>query len=285
MATQINPSQEEFFGSYNVPWNSKFHDQAPLNTVRKPPNLGLAELKEVQYKVRDVVFSFANPRHFTDKEISNYYGNGFLLNLWDRTLGFCFLEPDDCTFELVNQIQALLAKEYPLWRVRIPGTNPSTAILIYPESIRFGSLDPNINPKDAFDQIIQMETALSNKPPILAEQRKELRASLAAILSGDKIKHQIVCGQFDNYEGDYSRAAIWILSQRKFYSLHVFNPDGVGRGGFYNVKPDGDFGHHVDEKSPYWIQEFIFPTNNYPKSLKIKLCSLESEDSEIEILL
>jgi hypothetical protein len=285
MATPINPSQEEFFGSYNVPWSPEFHDQAPLNTVRKPPKLGLAEVKEVQYKVQDIIFKFANLRYFTDKEIRNYYGNGFLLNLWDRTLGFCFLEPDDCTFELVNQIQALLAKEYPLWRVRIPGTNPSTAILIYPESIRFGSLDPNINPKDAFDQIIQMETALSNKPPILAEQRKEIRESLATILSGEEIKHPIVCGQFDNNEGDYSKAAIWILSPRKFYSIHVFYPDGVGQGGFYNVKPDGDFGYHVDKKSPYWIQIFIFPISNHPKSLKIKLHSLESEDSEIEILL
>ena len=186
---------------------------------------------------------------------------------------------------LSHQIQALLAKEYPLWRVRIPGTNPSTAILIYPESIRFGSLDPNINPKDAFDQIIQMETALSNKPPILAEQRKEIRERLATILSGEEIKHPIVCGQFDNNEGDYSKAAIWILSPRKFYSMHVFYPDGVGQGGFYNVKPDGDFGYHVDNKSPYWIQIFIFPTNNHPKSLKIKLHSLESEDSETEILL
>ncbi|MDW8244780.1 MAG: hypothetical protein RMJ88_16350 [Thermogemmata sp.] len=283
MQPQNTPSAAEFDGYYNVPADP-YDDGSPhLDTIPSPPPLRLHEVKRISNDVREVVYQYANPRGYTPNEIRNYYDMCVMEDLTDRTLNISFIDVYDCTIELVRQLRHLLATTYPLWRIRIMGSCDETTIMIYPSAVRYGSHPADTDEVKALTEVLRLEAEKQGRPAIVDQQRAILKRLIrSAIASG--IQHAaIVVAGFDNYEGDHSEMTLWTLCRRDIGDLELLEPTEAMTSVEYNVKPDGDFGYHVGDDSPYWIMEWVFPSDHPPQKLVFKAYDANYRPFDLEL--
>jgi len=271
MPSNNEPSDIEFDGYYNVALSARNRDRGHIKTVPKPPPLNLEEVNRIAACVHEIIFRCANPRYFNQEEIRNYYDSCVGKSLEDRTLGVSFLEPDDCTFGLLRESLQFLAREFPLWRIRIGGSSRKTTIIVYPGYIRFGTLKNVVREEDAFAEVLQEELILRNKNPILDQQRQVLKSAMASAIEPGFKDGPIIATSFDNYKGDFSLSTLWILCSKNIPAVDILEPKEVMAGDRYYVKSDGDHGYHVGEGAPYWVRELIFASKNIPRSLTLKI--------------
>ena len=271
MATNTTPSQEEFSGCYNVPVNKKIKGQLYLNTIKNPPSLDLVEVKNISSRVYNIIYTNAAPKNYNENELRNYYSQCVSEDIFDRTINISFINPNDCTVDLINELKKFLEDSFPLWRIRISGSSPKTTIIIYPKTIRFGSINSYPSQEEALAEILQKEIDILNNSPInFSIQNKQyhsLKMILKSILPIEENDKPVIFEKFDNYKGDYSKITFWTLCTNQIASLEIVSPSGAMAGDRFYVKDDGDFGYHVDDKAKYWIREWVFPCDKIPDKL------------------
>lgn len=287
MNINTTPSQEEFFGSYNVPVNKKIKGQLYLSTIKNPPPLDLIEVKNISLRVYSIIHTYAAQKNYNENELRKYYDQCVSEDISDRTLSISFINPNDCTVNLINELQKFLEYFFPLWRIRISGSSPKTTIIIYPKTIRFGSINSCVSQEIAFAEILQKEIEiLDNSPVNFSIQNKQynsLKIILKSILPIEENDRPVIFEKFDNYKGDFSKVTFWTLCTNQIASLEIVSPSGAMAGDHFYVKDDGDFGYHVDDKAKYWIREWIFPSDKIPDKLVFKKYNPEYHATQTQI--
>jgi hypothetical protein len=268
------PSAAEFGGYYNVPADPAPEGPEPphLNTFSDVPPLTLDEVNEVGQGAYEVISRYANQRWFTPDEARRYYWPCICKHLEDRTLNVSFMEVDDCTLELIKQLQQLLRTRYPLWRVRIGGSSHESTILIYPREVRYGSLPVGTDEAGALVTVMEREKSLRGAAGGWQNsQRDSLQEAVRSAIAARPMERVIFPIAFDHYHGDSTKSVVWSLCTSDTPDLELLEHPEFMVGDRFRVKPNGDFGYHVADNAPYWIREWIFPKDQLPTRLTFKV--------------
>ncbi|WP_162659453.1 hypothetical protein [Tuwongella immobilis] len=247
-----------------MPESSDPDDGPYLNPFPGPPRLTLHEVNEVSADAYEVIYRYANQKGFTPNEVRNYYDLCISKGLTDRTLNISFMDVQDCTAELVEHLRRLLATEHSLWRVRICGTTAETTVVIYPYTVRYGSHPIDVDEVEALGDVLRREAEKRGRPAILDLQRAFLKRAIASAIASGPGEFPIVVAGFDNYNGDTTKTTLWTLCRNDIGDLEMLPPRSFMVGAKYHVKPDGDYGYHVGDDAPYWVREWIFPSDQPP---------------------
>lgn len=264
------PSAKEFTGYYNVPkpTTARRRKQAYLHTVHAPPLLTLDEATKVARDALDVVCASANHHAFTPAELRKYYWSSTsFVQVDDRTLHVS-VDPHDYTFDLIKQLQRFLLLDYPLWRVQVTGGSHDTTIMIYPAVVRYGSLSDEIEEEDALSRILQGITAEQPRSYWITKAHHAIvrEAARVAIRVGLSDRITVLVG-FDNYEGDFTQVTMWTLCKTDTPELSLPPTIQFMVANQYYCTDSGDFGCHVGDDAPYWVEEWIFPGRELPLRL------------------
>jgi hypothetical protein len=287
MKRKTTPSDMEFSGLYNAGLQSRIHHRRidRLNTSPNLPSLTLEEVKQVSKAAYEIIFQHANRRSYSSEEVKEYYSLCISEQLEDRTLNISFIGIDDCTFDLINQLQHLLIKEHNLWRIRIAGASPESTMIIYPSVIRFGMLPIGVVPKTGWLACLKREREISGKLRDTVEKKHHIiRRAIRSIIADNLEKRVTIVTGFDNYNGDSSKVTLWTICKTDDPDLNLIKPIESMAGDEFYVKADGDFGYHVKDDAPYWIKEWIFPSDNSPSSLVFQIYDRNYNTSRIKII-
>ncbi|MBA2225623.1 MAG: hypothetical protein WHU94_09000 [Thermogemmata sp.] len=286
MNLRETPSATEFVGFYNVLVDqSSENSEEYLNTTWDVPPLTLEEVVEVGNAARKIISRYANQWWFTPDEAQRYYWGSICLGLEDRTLNLSFYDNDDITLEMIEQLQKLLKKKHPLWRIRILASSPETTIIIYPNIVRYGSLSPEMDDDQAFATVMALEKTIDKNisGKWLKTHREILQRVFRSVIVRGLEKRVVFPILFDNYCGDFTKITVWSLCAKDTSDLELVGYDEVPYGYEYRVKPNGDFGFHVGDDAPYWTKAWIFPKDQLPTRLIVKAYHTDYESEIITV--
>jgi hypothetical protein len=163
----------------------------------------------------------------------------------DRTLDVD-VNCDYLTVEHVQCIQREFLSRYPLWRVILSLENPSCAITIYPDAIRYGNFPLGVDANKAIQELVSLATA--SRETRLRPQRAEvayLQQQLRLDIREIGNRPFLVLGVLDNHCEDYSRLALYLLIRSADDDkVGVRGPEGAGNDflwtcGAFGVNADG----------------------------------------------
>ncbi len=193
------------------------------------PRLTLQEVKDVSAAVYDVIFRNANQKSFSPDEVRRYYDLCITEQLTARTVNISFIEVDDCTFNLVHELQRLLVANYPAWVIRIAGSSEDTTIAIDTHAIRYGLHQTNENSKDEmelFTSVLCREArARGDKYNAAKAQRDVLTEKFRSVIHAGFVGPFVVAVGFDNYEGDFTQTPLWTLYGKNIGNLELMSPE------------------------------------------------------------
>ncbi len=221
--TNLTPSLVEFTGWYNI--QGDYGDGHPvLRSDESIPEFEYSELLELYPQAAQWFGELVTARPNVPFDPLAHRPFFVISDTDDRTLDveaeFSYL-----TVPLLRRIQKEFLGSNPLWRVVLVGEDPSSSIVIYPTAIRFGNLPADRDPEQALRELAARVRGLSGarerpRRQHIARIRRLLPSAVAAI--GDQ--PFLVAGVLDNYEGDYERLTICMLTRGN--DSHAIDIDG-----------------------------------------------------------
>ncbi len=117
---------------------------------------------------------------------------------------------------LLLQIKNDLLERFPLWRIKLIGEDPATAITIYQTAIRFAGCPPKADVDEELSRLIAKERVLreSLQRPKRAYYQ-QVRTLLGRAAESFSQRPFCIAGVLDNYLGDRQQLAILPYSQRQ----------------------------------------------------------------------
>jgi hypothetical protein len=271
--TNLTPSLEEFTGWYNL--SEPYDDGLPvLRSVELVPEFHHAEFFDLYFEAakwfKQLVDTPAEVPFDPFEELGFFVRS----DADDRTLG---VEVDFqiLTLDLLRRIQTEFLGRHPLWRVVLVAEQMSLAIVVYPTTIRYGSLPVSMDPHEALRTVTERQVALVEAR---LRPRREHFAWIQRLLP-DAVKRIgdrpfLVAGVLDNYEGDYERLTICLLirgGDRE--AVIIKGPPGADRhllwrSSAYRVSDEGVVINCDDDAAPYCLVPWL-PPADYRGPLRI----------------
>jgi hypothetical protein len=181
-------------------------------------------------------------------------------------------------------MRAFLATHYPLWRIRIGGSARETNILVYPHTIRYGPLPPDQSGPEALEHILNREGVLRNRSPLIEIHRRIVRQAVARAIEAGLLDRPVILARFDNYEGDGTYQTLWTLCGPGIVDLDLLAPPPAMAESRLAAKPNGDFGYHVSDDSPYWVRQWLFPREQTLTRLRFQAYDADRVPFPIEVM-
>lgn len=273
--TFFRPAWIDSLGPFNLNPVDRFGDDPPdpdvfaefVYTVQSPPPLAPGELNSVEEAAKaylDVVVPGTN------------YGR----KPWgpdpdgDRTLRLVFRPASGFTAEIAHYLQDMLCDRYPLWRVAILAETIEDAIVIYPDAVVIGRTLYRA------DWDAKLEEAVAAEDERRRYKNRYFHAQIAIVerhirsspLPRDP-RYEIVA-VFDNYNGDKSRYAIWLVTSGE-HSPYCVNLDGA------DVWNGDSWGFDVDRNWTDWT----YPDRPRPVGFAyVKLASKAAKSFKMGLL-
>lgn len=262
------PSVAEFGGWYNL--GQAYEDGLPvLNAIEPLPQFHHAEFFELHFEAEQWFGALVEPR--PNEPFDPLAAPPFFVraDADDRTLAVD-ADFDVLTPLVLHRVQKEFLGRHPLWRVIMVAEQPSCSIAIYPNAIRFGSLPLGIDPERALRELVPQQLLMRKarerpRRNHIAQMQQLLPDAVRAI--GDR--PFLVCGLLDNYEGDYSRLTLCILSRGiDDRAIHVERPAGKSEEFLWTSSPFGISAQgvitsyiEIPESTPYILVPWIAPAD------------------------
>ncbi len=297
---QTWPAPDEDYLRYNVPDEAMhlYKEEGDKQTfVYSMPDEMLEIIKQIDYEpmvkedVQEAVDEYLNSIKYTgideygeteyefaeedgdDSPMFKYSGelSGYFQPL-DRTLELPLFNQEIFTVDFVRHIQLFLKKEYPLWRLRICGTQKDGEedMIIYPEVVWVGKaqsppddLETNLKSwserinairKDDRGPLTRQLEYLKKKLPLAVKQ-------LAEQLKQKDLKPFVVVAAFNGIQGDNTQHCIWMLQIENYITLGPSSPENIGSGERFHVTPEGKMykGKGRISLGNYYLYQKSFP--------------------------
>jgi hypothetical protein len=262
------PSVEEFGGWYNLGYERD--DGLPvLHSIDQVPEFEHAEFFDL-YKAENRWFEQLVPES-ARKPFDPLAEPPFVLrsSADDRTLDVD-VNFDYLSVDLIQRIQQDVLSRYPFWRVILSLENPSCAIVIYPDAVRYGNFSLGCDAEKALRELVNRATALrENRLRPQRDQISFLRLQLPSAIRGIGDDPFSVLGVLDNYNGDYSRLTLFLLIRgADDDAVDIEGPEGMDNdflstGSAFGVSDEGTIVSHTEfpESAPFCVGLWLPPAD------------------------
>jgi len=266
---RLCPSLGEFRGDYNIPMRDD--DRFPvLCTAEVVPEFGFPELFQIWHAAQTWLAEFAPPR--VTRSFDPVDEESFVPRLESDDRSLCVDNADfrSLTVEFLKKIQHDFLRRFPLWRVILTGDDPSCAIVIYPNGIRFGNLPVDLQPEQALQQLVPYAlSAIERRERPQREHVVWLRRHLPQAVReiGDRLFH--IVGVLDSYQGDRSRMTVDILVRgNNGDAIDLARPKGKSKdfwwvSSAYGVSAEGEIISYISvpDGTPFCVKPWLPPAD------------------------
>jgi hypothetical protein len=281
------PSIEEFSGFYNVTLKDVrrmgYEDATEKDIYRVFASLPPLRTREFHAVRRDTLKALerhaarVGPQNRIEgywSDYESYYALDQFQFFIDRTVK---VELDVRLLDerLIADLQDLLATRHPAWRIAFVGDTPEDAILIYPESVRFGREHEKQSLKESLASVCSKElTRVRRKYRSLNLEMAVIRQRLPGVLGAMGRNELRVLGWFpsDNaeFESDLNRdgdwANLWVVETNSPWSEFVPVADSAMTLGSYHVLQDGDLVEFIKRSQQSNVRAVVSRWRLFPGS-------------------
>jgi len=249
MENKKRPSVDEFEGIFNLNKNdhskSPYSDQEVLCTASNIPDLTGDEQVRAMVAIADTIEKSGKSIFVPLLDYPNPAGpKDFLIveNDVDRTISIAWSSHSVVTLNLIEDIEKLLAQDFPLWRVILFGRSKIAKIAIYADCIQFhSSLAGDGLAKQLKQAMDSEQNEYDSTEGIEVKQHLYVKMHFKKVF--DKLQKnsnpQIVF-YFERYGLDESESVIWVFHRMSSYSDLDMSIDGYAFSRRFEVSSTGE---------------------------------------------